>query len=395
MKRMICALLALLLLAGAAGATETADGEEWEAVEAMKTIAEVEVNVPSAILIERETGTVLYEHDAHKRLPPASVTKIMTLLLAAEAIEAGRIALSDSVSASTEASGMGGSQIFLREGETMSVDELIKSVAVASANDAAVALAEHIAGSEGEFVALMNKRAAELGMTDTVFSSCTGLPCEGEHLTSAWDIALMSRALLGHEMIRSYTTIWTDSVRGGEFGLANTNKLIRFYPGATGLKTGFTQEAMYCLSASAQRDGTEYIAVIMHAPSSAVRFESAKILLNYAFASFKSVDIMGETVPAPVRVSLGESEFVQPVPAAGGKLILPVEEASGVTRAIELPDMLVAPVAEGQELGRAVLYNASGEELGSVSLVADHASPRLGFGSIFLKYLSALCPSGL
>ena len=225
-----------------------------------------QVNAASAILMEKETGTVLYENNAHEKLEPASVTKVMTLLLIMESLDSGRIKKEDMVSVSAYAASMGGSQVFLEEGEQMSVHDLLKCIAVSSANDAAVAMAEHLTGSEAAFVDRMNSRAAELGMKDTHFSNCTGLPV-GEHYTSAHDIALMSRQLiLHHPDIQSYATIWMDSIRGGAFGLSNTNRLIRFYNGATGLKTGFTDSALYCLSATAERDGMELISVIMKSP---------------------------------------------------------------------------------------------------------------------------------
>ena len=226
-----------------------------------------ELSCASALLMEKETGTVLYEKDAHLPLAPASVTKIMTLLLAMEALDSGAISRSDVVTVSAAAAGMGGSQVYLKQGEQITVNELLKCVAVVSGNDCAVALAEHIAGSESSFVERMNRRAAELGMNDTHFLNCTGLPAPG-HLTSAHDIALMSRELiLNHPAIRDYTTLWMDSIRDGSFGLTNTNRLIRFYPGATGLKTGSTDEALYCMSATAERDGMELIAVVMKSPT--------------------------------------------------------------------------------------------------------------------------------
>ena len=225
----------------------------------------------SAVLMEKETGTLLYEQNAHEKLEPASVTKIMTLLLVMEAVDSGQIALDDTVAVSAYAAGMGGSQVYLKEGEQMTVSELIKCVTVVSGNDCAVALAEHLSGSEAAFVARMNQRAQELGMTDTNFVNCTGLPAPG-HVTSAYDIALMSRELiLHHPSIRDYTTIWMDSIRDGTFGLTNTNRLVRFYQGATGLKTGSTDSALYCMSATAERDGMELIAVVMKAPTSAQR----------------------------------------------------------------------------------------------------------------------------
>ena len=254
------------------------------------------VEAGSAILMEKETGTVLYEANAHDKLEPASVTKVMTLLLVMEAIDDGRLKMEDMVTVSAQAASMGGSQVYLKEGEQMTVHDMLKAVAVVSGNDAAVALAEHIAGSEEGFVERMNRRAAELGMADTTFINCTGLPAAG-HLTSAYDIAVMSRALLAHPGIREFTTIWMDSVRDGQFQLANTNKLIRFYEGATGLKTGFTDSALYCLSATAERDGMELIAVVMKCPTSEKRFEGAKALLNFGFANYTLLDVH----PDPAR----------------------------------------------------------------------------------------------
>ena len=323
-KLLVCLLLVTALLAHPAWAEEEEvfDPEPWESAEALSGLEDVASRVGAAVLMERETGACLYEHNPHERLAPASVTKIMTMLLVCEALDGGSLTEDTLLRCSAFAAGMGGSQIFLREGEEMRVGDLLKSVAVASANDAAVALAEVVAGSEGEFVARMNERAGELGMADTRFANCTGLPAEEEHLTSAWDIALMSRELLGHDRIRAYTSIWTDSVRDGAFGLANTNKLVRFYEGCTGLKTGFTQEAMYCLAASALRDGTEYIAVVLHAPTSAERFEAAKLLLNHAFALWQLVDALPDGALPPVAVTMGTEKYLQPVMGSGTKLLL-------------------------------------------------------------------------
>ena len=259
----------------------------------------------AAVLMEKETGALLYEQDAHDKREPASVTKIMTLLLVMEALEEGRLALTDQIAVSAHAASMGGSQVYLKEGERMSAGELIKAVAVVSGNDAAVALAEHIAGSESAFVSRMNEKAAQLGMADTNFVNCTGLPAAG-HLTSAYDIALMSRELiLRHPQVREYTTIWMDTIRDGQFQLANTNRLVRFYEGCTGLKTGFTTSALYCLSATAEREGMELIAVVLGAPTSAQRFTAAQDLLTYGFANYTLVDVRpGQAIP-PVAVSLG------------------------------------------------------------------------------------------
>jgi len=385
----LCLGLVLPARAEDGGFEEVFDPDPWESVPALSSVEDVGNTVGAAVLVERETGTCLYEHNAHDRLAPASVTKIMTMLLVCEALDSGALTEEKTVTCSAYAAGMGGSQIFLEEGEQMSVGELLKSVAVASANDAAVALAEELAGSEGEFVKRMNARAAELGMGDTAFRNCTGLPGEGEHLTSAWDIALMSRALLSHDRIRKYTTIWTDSVRGGEFGLSNTNKLVRFYEGCTGLKTGFTQEAMYCLSASAEREGTEYIAVILHAPTSAERFEAAKLLLNWAFSSYTLVDVLPEEAIPPVAVSLGEAGYLQPV-AAGTKLVLTKETAAHLQKELTVVREVEAPVAAGQVLGSLRVLDGSGRELASLPVTAPEAVPRLGWGRLFLLCLRAL-----
>ena len=380
-----------LLLAGTARADEPFDENEWNAVETIAQVADIALAVPSALLMERETGTVIYELNAHERRAPASVTKVMTLLLVTEAVERGELSLDEMIPASAHAAGMGGSQIYLKENERMSADDLIKSVAVSSANDAAVALAERVAGSEEAFVSRMNARAAELGMADTVFANCTGLPSESEHLTSAWDIALMSRELLSHDLIRKYTCIWTDTIRGGEFGLSNTNKLVRFYDGATGLKTGFTQEAKYCLSAAAMRGGVEYIAVIMGADTSDIRFESAKTLLNYAFANYALTDASPAEPLPPVPVSLGTCDYIQPVVEDAGKLLVGKSELQGIERTVELEASLEAPVAVGRRVGTLTIRNAAGEILAERAVVSPEEVPRLTWGQIFVRYLRALC----
>ena len=275
--------------------------------------AEVDITAPSAILMEKSTGEVLFEQDAHAVYEPASVTKVMTLLLVMEAIDAGTLSWDDVITASPYACSMGGSQIWLKEGEQLTVSEMVKAVAVASANDCAVALAEAVSGSETAFVQRMNERAKELGMESTVFCNCTGLPAEG-HVSSAYDIALMSRELiLNHPQLREYTTIWMDTLRDGAFQLTNTNRLIYSYPGATGLKTGSTDTALYCLSATAERDGMELIAVVMHAATPSDRFDSAAALLNYGFANYSLTQVYPEQVLPPISVLLGEQDTVQPV----------------------------------------------------------------------------------
>ena len=348
----------------------------------------IAIAAPSAVLMERSTGTVIYEKNAKEHLSPASVTKVMTMLLVVEAIEAGTISLEEPVTASARAASMGGSQIWLEEGEKMSVGEMLKCVAVVSANDCCVALAEHLAGTEDAFVARMNRRAAELGMADTHFLCCSGLSESDDHYTCALDIARMSRELLGHELIKTYTTIWMDTIRDGAFGLSNTNKLIYYYPGATGLKTGFTSKAMFCLSASAERDGVEYIAVVLHAPTSADRFESAKQLLNYAFGNFTLVSPVGQTAIPPIAVTLGTTDFVQPVLPEGAGILVERSDAASLRYELELPEEVAAPVEAGQELG--VLRAYAGERLlRETPLCAPETIERLDVWHIFSLLLSA------
>ena len=347
----------------------------------------------SSLLMEKETGTVLYEQNSHQQLEPASVTKIMTLLLIMEAIDAGRLSTEDMVTVSANAAGMGGSQVYLKEGEQMPVSQLLKCVTVVSGNDCAVALAEHLYGSEAAFVAEMNRRAQELGMVDTNFVNCTGLPAQG-HVTTAYDIALMSRELiLNHPGIRDYTTIWMDTLRNGAFQLSNTNKLIRFYEGATGLKTGSTDSALYCLSATAERDGMELIAVVMKSPTSEKRFESAKSLLNYGFANYTVMDVYpGQALP-PVDVLLGEQGQVQPVLASSSRILIDKADLNGVTTEIHLCENVEAPVEPGQKLGEmAVLVN--GEERQTIPILADQAVKRLSTPGIFLRFLRTLFMAG-
>ena len=290
----------------------------------------------SALLMEKETGTVLLQQNAHQKLEPASVTKVMTLLLVMEAVDSGRLSLDESVPVSAHAAGMGGSQVYLKEGERLSVSDLIKCVAVVSGNDCAVALAERLSGSESAFVEQMNQKAQALGMEDTHFVNCTGLPAPG-HLTSAYDIALMSRQLLLHHPdIRQYTTIWTDSIRNGAFGLTNTNRLIRFYDGATGLKTGFTASAQYCMSAAAQRNGMELIAVVMKAPTTAQRFQDASCLLDYGFANYALLTPQPEGPLAPIDVLLGQSKTVQPQLQRECRLLVEKAQADQITTRVDL-----------------------------------------------------------
>ena len=355
---------------------------------------DLQLTAPSAVLMDLATGTVLYETNAHERLAPASVTKVMTLLLIMEAIDSGKISWQDTVTASEAAAAKGGSQVYLKVGETMSVEEMVKSITVSSANACACAMAEYIAGSEAGFVEKMNAKAKELGMEDTNFVNCTGLddePSAAEHLTSAYDIALMSRELLLHHPdIKKFTTIWMDTVRNGSFGLANTNKLVRFYEGTTGLKTGYTSAAGHCLSASALRDGLELVAVVLHCPSSTDRFQSAKALLDYGFANYALVPVQeGETL-SPVPVVLGQSETVQPVASGEEQLLIDKGLRQSVTRTVELLPSVQAPVSQGQRLGTLTIQ-ADGQVLGEIPLVAEKAVPRLTWKDLFQNLLRRVC----
>ena len=343
----------------------------------------------AAVLMERQTGTLLYAKNAHQHLSPASVTKVMTLLLVAEAVDAGAVGAEDVVTASARASSMGGSQIWLREGEQMTVAEMTKCVAVVSANDCAVALAEHLCGSEEAFTARMNARAAELGMEDTHFTNCTGLFEDPNHYTSAWDIALMSRELLGHEFVRQYTTIWTDTIRGGTFGLTNTNKLVRFYPECTGLKTGFTSTAMFCLAASAMREGVEYVAVILHGETSQRRFDDARTLLDYAFANYTLVTPQPKTPPS-VRVELGKASYVAAVPEDSGAVVVEKALRGSLESEVELPESVRAPVLPGQRLGTLRLC-AGGRVVAETPLVAAQGVEHVGVLTLWTRLVGALC----
>ena len=343
----------------------------------------------SAVLMDVATGTVLYEQNVHEPLAPASVTKVMTMLLIMEAIDSGKIGWDDTVTASEAAAAKGGSQIYLKVGEQMSVTDMVKSIAVSSANDCACAMAEHIAGSEPAFVEMMNQRASELGMNDTHFVNCTGLDDDDsakEHRTSAYDIALMSRELLkNHPDIKKYTTIWMDTGRGGVFGLANTNKMVRFYSGCTGLKTGFTSGAGYCLSASAARDGMELIAVVMGAKTSQSRNAACKELLDYGFANFAVISPELSEVPG-IPVKLGKQETVSAALGEATGLLIDKAQKSAVTTEVTLEERVTAPVTRGQQIG--TLSIKSGEQtLRQIPLVAAEGVERLTTGDLFVRVL--------
>lgn len=379
MKKVTTLLLAAVLLAGGLPRRAAA--------------VDLNLNAKSALLMDVATGTVLYEKECHERLAPASVTKVMTMLLIMEALDDGRIHLDDQVTASETAAAKGGSQIYLKAGETMPVSDMLKSIAVSSANDCACAMAELIAGSESAFVEQMNQRAAELGMADTHFVNCTGLDDSKEaenHRTSAYDIALMSRQLLKyHPDIKKYTTIWMDTVRGGTFGLSNTNKLIRFYSGATGLKTGFTSGAGYCLSATAKREGMELIAVVMGCESAQKRTADCKALLDYGFATY-SVVRPGLKAGRTVAVHLGKQNTVPVELTERREILVDKAKRTSLTARVELAQLVPAPVEKGQQVGTISVY--AGEKLLiQLPLAAAQAVAKLSFGDVFKMVLARVC----
>ena len=355
--------------------------------------ANMEIEAKSALLMDVATGTILYEQNAHETLAPASVTKVMTMLLIMEAIDSGKIGWGDTVTASEEAAAKGGSQVYLKVGESMTVEEMVKSIAVSSANDCACAMAEHLAGSEGAFVEMMNARAKELGMEDTHFVNCTGLDDDPEasaHKTSAHDIALMSRELLkNHPDITRFTTIWMDTIRDGAFGLSNTNKMVRFYNGCTGLKTGFTQSAGYCLSASAEREGLTLIAVVMGCETSQKRFAACKSMLDYGFANFALVtpELPEEAI---VPVKLGIADSIKAVPAEDGTMLIDKGQKSSVTTEVTLDAEVTAPVSQGQRLGT-MTVKAGEQVLKEIPLIAENAVPKLTWGQMFMRILKKMC----
>ena len=355
--------------------------------------ANLEVEAKSALLMDVATGTILFEQNSHEALAPASVTKVMTMLLIMEAIDSGKIGWGDSVTTSEAAAAKGGSQVYLKVGESMTVEDMVKSIAVSSANDCACAMAEHLAGSEAAFVEMMNHRAKELGMNDTNFVNCTGLDDSEEaanHKTSAHDIALMSRELLrSHPDITKFTTIWMDTIRNGDFGLSNTNKMVRFYNGCTGLKTGFTSGAGYCLSSSAEREGLQLIAVVMGCETSQKRFAACKSMLDYGFANFALIQ---PELPesSAVAVKLGVTNTVKAVPAEDGCMLIDKGQKSMVTTEVALEAEVTAPVSQGQRLGTMVI-KAGEQILAEIPMVAESAVEKLTFWQMYMRLLRKIC----
>ncbi len=351
------------------------------------------LSAASALLMEKESGQVLYEQNSQEQMEPASVTKIMTLLLIMEALQEQRIHKEDMVTISAHAAGMGGSQVYLEQGEQMSVHELVKCITVVSGNDAAVAMAEYLAGSEEVFVEQMNQRALELGMVNTHFVNCTGLPVEG-HVTTAYDIALMSRELiLHHPEIQEYTTIWMDSIRNGAFGLTNTNRLIHSYQGATGLKTGSTDSALYCMSATAERDGMELIAVIMKAPTSADRFQDAQKLLDYGFASYRLQEVYPDQPFAPIPVHLGTQDYIQPQLEKTCKVLIKNGQEESVTKTVTVQNEVSAPIAQGESIGTFQVY-VDGILYEEIPIVSTQSVDKITIFGIYLSLLQQLLLCG-
>ena len=380
MKKLLSTILCLIVIMSTFTISAFAENE-----------TSLTLDAKSAILMEQTTGKILYAQNEHERLYPASVTKIMTILLVTEALDSGKIALTDVVTASTNAASKGGSQIWLKEGEQMTVEELLRASVIASANDACTALGEHIAGSEEAAVKMMNDRAKELGMNDTHFDNCTGLDDDSTtHLTSAYDIAIMSKELLSHERIKSYSTVWMDSLRDGATQLVNTNKLVRFYKGTTGLKTGTTSKAGHCISASAERNGLHLIAVIMGSSTGAERFESAKTLLNWGFANYETVTpTLDESLMTEVNVIKGIENTVKPYCDNIKPVILKSGMKGKLEAVVDLAAEVEAPVEENQTLGT-VRFTVDGEAVCEYKLKAERSVRRLKLSDILIRLISSL-----
>lgn len=354
----------------------------------------VNVKAKSAVLMDFSTGEVIYSFNENQKLYPASVTKIMPMLIFMEELEKGTIKLTDTVKTSSNASSKGGSQIWLKEGEVMTVDDLLKATAIGSANDAVTALGEHIAGSEEAFVALMNEKAKAMGMNNTTFENCSGLDDETKnHFSTAYDIAIMSRALLKHKDISKYTTVWMDTLRDGKTQLVNTNKLVRFYKGTTGLKTGTTSRAGYCLSASAERNGLHLIAVVMGADSSNERFDGAKAMLDWGFANFETVTPqLDSSLLSEVRVLKGVDAYVVPVADEIKPLTLKKGESEKISTEIILAENIEAPCEENQILGKIIL-TVDGKTAGEVNIRSKNPVERINFSVMLLRFLKVLSKS--
>ncbi len=351
-------------------------------------VAQDEISAPSAELIDANSGKILFEKNKDEKRACASITKVMTLLLVMEALDDEKLHLDDVVTASAHAASMGGSDIWLEEGEQMTADDMIKATAVASANDAAVALAEHICGSEDDFVALMNQRAKDLGMKNTTFLNCNGLDEEG-HLSSAYDVALMSQELLKHKKILDYTSIWLDTLRGGETQIVNTNKLLKSYQGITGLKTGTTSQAGSCITASAERDGLSLIAVVLGADSGTARFKDAAALLDYGFANFETVTVEENEALFPIAVEGGMQDQAELICDSRISLTVPKGSDANIKKKTDIAESLTAPVKKGQKVGT-LTYSIGGEEIARFDILTAEEVEKKTFSAVMGEVLKAL-----
>lgn len=355
----------------------------------VNAVTEETITAPSAVLMETSSGKILFEKNPHEQRPCASITKVMTMLLVCEAIDNGKLRLDDTITASAHAASMGGSDIWLEEGETMSADDMIKATVVASANDAAVALAEHLCGSEEVFVEKMNEKASQLGMKDTVFKNCNGLDEDG-HITSAYDVAVMSRELMKHEMIFDYTSIWLDNLRDGKTQIVNTNKLLKTYNGITGLKTGTTNDAGCCMSASAKRGDMNLVAVVLGCNSGKERFSDAAALLDYGFANFSVTQLKApEDLPKTIKVENGMQGNIGIGCDVNASIVLDKNSSSKIVSKIDLPESIEAPVVSGQKLGT-VTYSLDGNAVKSFEITALQDAEKISFASVFSVLLNSI-----
>lgn len=347
------------------------------------------ITAPSAVLMETSSGKILFEKNPHEQRPCASITKVMTMLLVCEAIDSGKLSLDDTITASAHAASMGGSDIWLEEGETMSANDMIKATVVASANDAAVALAEHLCGSEEVFVQKMNEKANQLGMKDTVFKNCNGLD-EDSHITSAYDVAVMSRELMKHEMIFDYTSIWLDNLRDGKTQIVNTNKLLKTYKGITGLKTGTTNDAGCCMAASATRGDMSLVAVVLGCNSGKERFSDAAALLDYGFANFSVTQLKApDDLPKTIKVENGMQKNIGIGCDINSSIVLDKNSGLKIVSKIDLPESIEAPVASGQKLGT-VTYSLDGKAVKNFEITALQHAEQISFASVFSVLLNSI-----
>lgn len=355
----------------------------------VNAVTEETITAPSAVLMETSSGKILFEKNPHEQRPCASITKVMTMLLVCEAIDSGKLSLDDTITASAHAASMGGSDIWLEEGETMSANDMIKATVVASANDAAVALAEHLCGSEEVFVQKMNEKANQLGMKDTVFKNCNGLDEDG-HITSAYDVAVMSRELMKHEMIFDYTSIWLDNLRAGKTQIVNTNKLLKTYKGITGLKTGTTNDAGCCMAASATRGDMSLVAVVLGCNSGKERFSDAAALLDYGFANFSVTQLKApDDLPKTIKVDNGMQKNIGIGCDINSSIVLDKNSGSKIVSKIDLPESIEAPVESGQKLGT-VTYSLDGKAVKSFEITALQHAEQISFASVFSVLLNSI-----